>query len=79
MYEVYLKQQALAGRWVPVANSKEAADVVRHFIRTHEFGSSRWEGGQVRRVGERKTAFRVSYNGRVWDARPFPQALPATF
>ena len=68
-YEVWLKRMYQRGMWVKVADSAEASKVVRDFINNNNdpIGSSAFQGGEVRRVGERRAFAHVSYNGRVWE------------
>ena len=58
-------------RRVKVKDLAEAAQVCRQYIDAHDLGAGHWSGGQVFE-GDREVA-RVSYNGRLWHAGPYPQ------
>lgn len=57
----------IAPQWVRVGSLAEAQQRVLAFIRSHDLGGGNWTGVDVFRDG--KPYARVSYNGRIWDAR----------
>jgi hypothetical protein len=60
----------LNGKWVEVADLKDASAMIRKDIEANDVGSSEWYGhlnqGEVRSAGQ--LLGKVSYNGRVWPA-----------
>jgi hypothetical protein len=55
-----------SGLWVPVSDAREASEEARRYISENNLGGGNWAGGLVRSVILKRTAARVSYNGRVW-------------
>lgn len=63
--------RAATAQRVQVKDLAEAAQVCRQYIEDNDLGAGHWSGGQVFE-GDREVA-RVSYNGRLWYAGPWPQ------
>jgi hypothetical protein len=70
-----LSAEGVRRRAVPVADFSEASRAMREFVERNGLGASQLTGrcGEIT-AGPGGAVARVSYNGRVWDARPFPDA-----
>ena len=58
---------------VEVEDLKEARDLCMKFIKHYELGGSCRTGGEVINSNDRVVAY-ISYNGRIWDSKDFPNA-----
>jgi hypothetical protein len=60
-----------------VGSLKDAAAKCRWFIEYYELGGGNWTGGEVTNEAGEIIA-RISYNGRIWDPRPWPECKEIT-
>lgn len=68
--------------WAPAESLAAARRIVRQYIADNDLGGGNWAGGEVRQAGEPGVPFaRFSYNGRLWENKPWqqgPAELPVT-
>lgn len=55
---------------VTVKSFKEASEVCSKFIEDNDLGSGNWSGGEIL-DDNKKIIAHVSYNGRVWEGKPW--------
>jgi hypothetical protein len=73
MLTVDIKICGERGERVPIRDVADARAKCNRAIAADGLGlgASKWEGGAIRKNG--RVVARLSYNGRLWDPRPYPK------